>query len=125
LIDHHDQHRERAVQLTALLDAERSSLLTTDAILVELLNYFSATRLRASAMRTVTTIRDSPEFTIVEINLHLFEAALARYQRFDDKNWSMTDCLSMEVMLHRGIKQVATTDRGFQQAGFEILLPVI
>ncbi len=34
----------------------------------------------------------------------------------------MTDCISMEVMLARGLTRVATSDRGFIQAGFDALL---
>ena len=34
----------------------------------------------------------------------------------------MTDCVSMEVMTRRGIREVGTTDQGFAQAGFAVLL---
>jgi len=39
-----------------------------------------------------------------------------------DKAWSMTDCLSMEVMKDAALEEVATTDAHFAQAGFRALL---
>ena len=51
----------------------------------------------------------------------LMGRAEARDRRFADKDWSLTDCISMEVMGRRGIRQVATTDEGFAQAGFSLL----
>jgi len=45
-----------------------------------------------------------------------------RYARHGDKNWSLTDCHSMELMRSRGLREVATSDAGFEQAGFRCLL---
>ena len=52
----------------------------------------------------------------------LLGRAEARYRRYADKDWSLTDCISIEVMGRRSIREVATTDQGFAQAGFEVLL---
>lgn len=52
----------------------------------------------------------------------LVARAEARDRRFADKDWSLTDCLSMEVMSRRGIREVATTDERFSRAGFTLLL---
>ena len=45
----------------------------------------------------------------------------ARQQR-DDKEWSLTDCISFVVMTREGIKEALTGDHHFKQAGFSILL---
>jgi predicted nucleic acid-binding protein len=39
-----------------------------------------------------------------------------------DKDWSLTDCISFVVMRDRGITKVFTTDHHFEQAGFKKLL---
>jgi predicted nucleic acid-binding protein len=52
----------------------------------------------------------------------LVARAEARYVLHPDKTWSLTDCLSMEVMLDHGSTEVAGADHHFMQAGFRILL---
>jgi predicted nucleic acid-binding protein len=39
-----------------------------------------------------------------------------------DKEYSLTDCLSMRIMEQRGIEEVLTADQHFAQAGFRPLL---
>jgi len=39
-----------------------------------------------------------------------------------DKEWSLVDCLSILVCKARGIKDVFTADRHFEQAGLRVLL---
>jgi uncharacterized protein len=39
-----------------------------------------------------------------------------------DKGWSLTDCISIALMQERGLTQALTTDRHFEQAGFNVLL---
>jgi len=39
-----------------------------------------------------------------------------------DKEWSLTDCISLVVMNERGITDALTNDHHFEQAGFQILL---
>ena len=39
-----------------------------------------------------------------------------------DKDWSLTDCISFIVMKERGIHDALTTDKHFEQAGFTTLL---
>jgi predicted nucleic acid-binding protein len=40
----------------------------------------------------------------------------------DDKEWSLTDCISFVVMHQQGLTQAIATDRHFGQAGFQTLL---
>jgi predicted nucleic acid-binding protein len=47
----------------------------------------------------------------------------SRYRRYHDKSWSLTDCISMELLRQRRLSDVASTDRGFRQAGFRVLMP--
>ena len=39
-----------------------------------------------------------------------------------DKTWGLTDCVSMEVMSDRKLRDAATSDAHFEQAGFKALL---
>ena len=50
-----------------------------------------------------------------------FEAGLRLYEARPDKGYSLTDCISMQVMRREGIREVLTFDRHFEQDGFRIL----
>jgi len=47
-----------------------------------------------------------------------FLAGLALYERRPDKEYSLVDCISMNVMRLRGIWEILTHDRHFSQEGF-------
>jgi hypothetical protein len=38
-----------------------------------------------------------------------------------DKNYSLTDCISMQTMRREGITEALTTDKHFEQEGFRAL----
>lgn len=52
----------------------------------------------------------------------LFIKALERYDTFTDKEWSLTDCLSFEVMDENDIVLAYSSDHHFEQAGFQYAL---
>jgi predicted nucleic acid-binding protein len=64
----------------------------------------------------------SANFEVVSITAPLFERGLTRYAAHHDKSWSLTDCLSMDVMLDNACIDVATPDPHFAQAGFTVLM---
>lgn len=121
-IDPNDRWSDRAKDLTGEFSSGRTTLVVTDAVMIELGNYFSRSRYRAAAGDLMRSIRSGRRWVVVAIDTDLILAAEERYRRYDDKNWSMTDCISMEVMDRRRIREVATSDRGFEQAGFTVLL---
>jgi hypothetical protein len=70
----------------------------------------------------VRQVSSSPAFEIVPATPELFEAGLQLHARRPDQTWSLTDCLSFEIMTCRGITRALTHDHHFEQAGFEALL---
>lgn len=121
-VDPNDRWYDKARALTREFASAQTTLVLTDAVLIELGNYFSRTRFRVAAGDLILSIRSDARWLPVPIEPDLILAAEARYRRFDDKNWSMTDCISMEVMERRRIREVATSDGGFAQAGFTVLM---
>ena len=120
-INPRDQWHQKAVELSASLDD--AALFTTDTVLIELLNYFSeyGPEMREAVARIVRRIVADPNITVfaytyeIADGLDLFEARL-------DKGYSMTDCISMNIMRRVGAVEVLTHDRHFAQEGFIILL---
>ena len=51
-----------------------------------------------------------------------FLAGLALYERRPDKQYSLVDCISMNVMRQKQVQEILTHDRHFSQEGFTRLL---
>lgn len=122
LVNPRDSARKLALGLARDFAARRANLVTTDAVLIEIGNYFCRSSLRIPAIGLVEGIRSNKAWHVEPLSPDVFARAQSRYRRARDKNWSLTDCISMEVMQARGIREIATTDRGFAQAGFKPLL---
>jgi predicted nucleic acid-binding protein len=119
-------------QLHATADATRRQLtnahvVTTDEVLAEVLNYFSGRgeQLRAAAAQVVEGLRKDAHVTVVEQSRSTFDGGLGRYKRFADKEWSLVDCVSFELMMRDSIVEALTDDHHFEQAGFVAKLRTI
>jgi len=121
LINSRDQYHERAVELNAVLEYP---LLTTAWILLELANALSASRFRPRFERVLHGLRTVPNVEIIPANSALFERGCKLYIDRSDKEWSLTDCISFEVMQERDLADALTADHHFAQAGFRPLLTV-
>ncbi len=99
-------------------------LVTTDEVLGEFVTAFCerGSGMRARAVRTVRDILDSPDVEVIPQSRRSFLRALDRFSNRPDKQYSLTDCSSMNVMDAEGIEDVLTNDRHFQQEGFNVLI---
>jgi uncharacterized protein len=120
-INPRDQWHRKAIELSSSL--EDTHLITTDAVLIELLNYFSdyGPELRQAVALIVRHIVDDGSITIGESSVG-FEEGLDLFKSRPDKGYSMTDCISMSIMRHMEMTEVLTHDHHFAQEGFSILL---
>jgi predicted nucleic acid-binding protein len=120
ITDPSDQLHADAVQIAPSL-ADRK-LITSEMVLVELLNAFSAggSTMRRTAVMMVAIIRSDHQ--VVPQSGRLFDEALTLYAGRLDKGWSLTDCASMAIMTRHGITDILTHDHHFEQAGFSALL---
>ena len=117
-----DQYHQRAVTLSKKLEAERTHLLTTRAVIVEIGNALSKQKYRSAAIELLTSLKEDPMVEIVPLSEELFERAFSFYQARKDKEWGITDCISFVIMQDRGLTEVLTADEHFQQAGYTALL---
>lgn len=102
--------------------ADHTFVITTEAVLWEMLNYFAAPASRNRAMRLHRGCHGRPETGVERFDLEMMEAALRLYEERADKAWGITDCLSFVTMQSRGITEVLTVDHHFEQAGFTALM---
>ncbi len=121
LVNPNDQWRRQA--LTAGSSLHNVQLVTTDSVLIELLNFFAEhgeeARLRAVSAAEEILINSDTE--VVRHTHESFLAGLALYKARADKGYSLTDCISMTIIRERNITEVLTNDRHFAQEGFTVL----
>lgn len=98
------------------------TLFTTEEVLTEVLAFCSADEgLRAKAVTTVRSILVAATVHVVPQSHESFLDGLSLYESRPDKGYSLTDCISMQVMRREGLSDVLTNDRHFEQEGFRAL----
>jgi uncharacterized protein len=122
LIDRRDTWNAKAKMLARELATSGARLISSDAVCLELVNYFSRGPLRGECMVWLGAIRSDTHWEIVPLDREWMSRGEARYRRFADKTWSLTDCVCMELLKARKLQEVATADAHFEQAGFRVLL---
>ena len=112
----------------AAREARRSlgpvALVTTDEVLAEFLAALSrgGPRVRSAAARTVRAILSGSTVRVIPQSRSSFTRALDRYEARGDKEYSLQDCASMNVMEAESITQILTNDHHFEQEGFTVLM---
>jgi uncharacterized protein len=101
---------------------DRGRFVTHDGVLAEFLTFFaeSGPMLRSKAAQLVRSL-PLHRVEVVPQDRELFLKALNLYEQRRDKEYSLTDCMSMVVMRERGIKDVLTNDHHFRQEGFTVV----
>jgi uncharacterized protein len=122
LLNRADALHSQARTLAATWREGDHSAVTTDAVLLEFANFFAKSPLRSRCLSAIRRIRTSPGWTIEQLTPKLRDRGETRYGAHPDKSWSLTDCISMEVMLDRELRDAATPDHHFAQAGFRVLM---
>jgi len=117
-----DQWHQAAVNVSRALAG--CHLVTTDAVLTEVLNGFSeaGSVFRREAVTLARDLQADPTVTVHPQSRLIFLEGLALYEARLDKGYSLTDCISMVTMRQEGITEVLTHDDHFTQEGFTILL---
>ncbi len=122
IISRRDQWHQAAVDASRALINCR--LVTTDEVLIEVLNAFgeSGPFLRREATVFVRDLMSDPAATVITQSRPTFLVGLALYEARPDKGYSLTDCISMATMRQEGISEILTHDAHFVQEGFIKLL---
>jgi predicted nucleic acid-binding protein len=99
-------------------------MVTTDEVLTEYLAALSrgGEMLRRLAVEMVTAIHGNANVKVVAQSRDTFLRALHRYGERLDKDYSLTDCSSMNAMEGEGITEALTNDHHFEQEGFVVLI---
>jgi len=117
LINQNDRYHQQALQLAEKYDS--ASVVTTDAILLEIGNALSRIA-RTAATAILRHFQTAPEVTLVFLTPELMTTAMNLYAKYQDKTWGLVDCVSFVVMQERKISVTLAFDRHFIQAGFTL-----
>jgi hypothetical protein len=104
----------------AALEAGRM-LITTDFVVDETLTLIRFRLGLAAANAWWQQIDPSARLRWERVENDRFERARNLFFQYRDKDLSFTDCTSIAVMRELKLKTVITTDRRFQQVGFEVM----
>ena len=113
-----DAAHERVVVFDGAND--RPPLLTTDEILIEFLTFFSGkgTLFRVKAVAIARSLQRNRGVLVLPQTHESYLTGLDFYAKRSDKGYSLTDCISMDIMRREGLTDVLTNDRHFEQEGF-------
>jgi len=114
-----DARHARAVAWDKALNGD---CVTSEFILLEFADALCAPALRASTQEMIDRLRQDPDIEVVPASPEWIERGYQLYCTRPDKNWSLTDCISFEIMKDHGITDALTHDHHFEQAGFRALL---
>ena len=117
-----DAYHDRALTLADELEANRTQLVTTWAVLLEIGNALSRIQYRQAALQLLSLLQHDASVEIVPLSGPLLQRAVTLYEERPDKEWGLTDCISFLIMEERNIRDALTADEHFKQAGFRPLL---
>jgi predicted nucleic acid-binding protein len=122
LINPKDQWHTKAV--SAGLSLKDTTFLTSDNVLEEVLNFYCerGEHFRRVTAENIRAILVNLKVEVAPASHERFLDALSLYESRHDKGYSLTDCVSMNLMLEYGITEILTKDEHFEQEGFRMLL---
>lgn len=122
LMDRQDSLHETA-HFWAIELAE-AQLVTSDAVLIEFVNYFSKFNsvTRQKVGRLALDLLRSEDVNVLPQHRTALFAGLSLHSSRVDKTYSLTDCISMQMMRELGVFEILTHDYHFAQEGFVALM---
>ena len=110
LYAYYDSSARRHAEVNSLIEAERSSLMVTNGVLIEL-DHMLRRRVNAHTARRVIDELTNGAYAVVESSRDDLRRALAIMDRFHDRGLSLTDASLLELADRAGVSTIFTLDR--------------
>lgn len=116
-----------ASALAAQKQIGKARIVTNEVVLTEFLDHYSKQpmQVRQNVATLVRQIRADRKIDVLPQTPDSFERGLKLFEGRLDKEWGMSDCISMSDMTSQGLTQVLTWDDHFRQAQFEVLMQLV
>ena len=115
-VDQYDRTASR--HWSELAKSSSHSFVTSSYVFVEVVTLLNNRRLHSKAVELGKNLLTSRLFNLVHVDEELFDEAWALFQKHKDKKYSLTDCVSFQLMKRLAITEALTFDKHFVQAGF-------
>ena len=116
-----DQNHHSSQVHWKTLIADMQPLITSTWIFDEVVTFFNSRNKHGKAVEIGNRLLQSSFVTMIPVDSILFRKGWEVFQQYDDKSFSLTDCISFVIMRKREISEALTFDRHFTQAGFQRL----
>jgi len=111
-------HRTASRHWSELAKSSSHSFVKSSYVFVEVVTLLNNRRLHSKAVELGKNLLTSRLFNLVHVDEELFDEAWALFQKHKDKKYSLTDCVSFQLMKRLAITEALTFDKHFVQAGF-------
>lgn len=113
-----DQNHPAAKKHWQAIIQSPPAFVTTSYIFDEVVTYFNSRGHHAKAVEVGNNLLVSTSVELVHVDEALFYEGWRYFQQHQDKDYSLTDCISFIVMNRFGANSAFTFDDDFVQAGF-------
>jgi uncharacterized protein len=113
-----DQHHQAAVQHWQRIVTTLPPLVTTSYVFDEVVTFFNSRGHHAKAVQIGNDLLRSASLQLIHVDEGLFYEGWTYLQQHQDKDYSLTDCISFVAMQRLSISTALAFDRHFVQAGF-------
>jgi predicted nucleic acid-binding protein len=114
-----DQNHAAAKQHWQTIIQSRPSFVTSSYVFDEVVTYFNSRGFHPKAVEVGNNLLHSPSVEFIQVDEVLFYEGWEYFQQHQDKDYSLTDCISFEVMQKLKIDTAFSFDNDFVQAGFK------
>lgn len=114
-----DQNYHSAKRHWQQLTVKLPPLVTTSYVFDEVVTYFNSRGHHQKAVEIGRRLLSSPSVEFIQVDEELFYTSWDYFQQYQDKRYSLTDCVSFVVMEQRSIQTALSFDQHFTQAGFQ------
>lgn len=121
ITDRNDQHSKEAGQIYTDLILRREQLVTSDLVLVETYNLLLRTIGNKTTLSFAHKLKINSYLKIVTIITQDWERAWKILEKYNDKDFSFTDCTSFALMERLKIKNAFAFDSHFRQFGLTLI----
>lgn len=122
LLSSDDPKHAAAVALAGQLKTDQRGSVTTDSVVGECCTLLIARRKPHLVTSFLDFVEVSRSLAVVHVDLPLVAETKDFLRKHLDHDYSFVDCTSFVVMARRGLREAATTDAHFTEAGFVALL---
>lgn len=122
VINRQDEHHDMAKAWAERLLAEQICSHLSVPIMFEIADGFARLGRREIGISLLEQMSRAENYIVHPFRAATYRNAFALYLSRRDKEWSLTDCYSFELMKELELVDALTADRHFEQFGYHILL---